>query len=194
MFFIKSNFKIFFVSLICFLNLITLSDQTPQTPMNKGYYHFFTGAITYHFFDFKEDSLKFKKGIADHGKLIAHPFFGAEKAYTNGEETKSQSIFLFNDSLGSPSLGYQNGTFTALSEYAEAGYFWSIYFIHQSVWERNGIDLPIRIKLGRSIAAVPLVGIRQSFHFKITQKNYLKFNFAITPNTGTFLIGATYPF
>lgn len=198
MFFINTLLILFFHTTFCFSQNEDSSNiqevKKIQHQSEKGYYQFFGGAITYHFFDFKEDSKKFKKNIGDHGKLISHPFFGAEKAIVKGDDIESKSIFIFNDSLGSLAYGYQNASSIKLNSFSEAGYFWSAYFIKQSVWEKNEINLPVRIKFGRHLALVPIVGLIQSFNFNIYKNYDLKFNFAITPNTATALIGIKKPF
>lgn len=171
------------------LALSAHSKEKAQGPSSKGYQQIFAGALTYHFFDFKEDSQKFKKNIGDQGKLILHPFLGFEDARIKGEDIETNTYFIFNDSLGSFAYGYQRGSSVFLNKYIEAGYFWGAYFIRQNIWEENEINLPVRIKFGRNIALVPIVGLRQTFNIKISERYDFKFNLAITPNTSTLLLG-----
>ncbi|WP_034733106.1 hypothetical protein [Bacteriovorax sp. Seq25_V] len=156
---------------------------------SKGYIHFFTGAITYHFFDFSEDAGKFKKDIGDQGKLILHPFLGYEQADIKGEDLRYNAFFIFNDSLGSPALGYNKGYSIRIDQYIDVGYFYGVYGIRQNVWEDNDINLPVRLKLGRNIALVPIIGLKQTLTLPLYDDYTFKTSMAVMPNTATLLIG-----
>jgi len=183
------NFLKVIIASVSILGLNHSQAQETAISSNNGYEHFFTGAVTYHFFDFKEDARKFKKDIGDQGKLILHPFLVYEKATIKGEDLLYNAFFIFNDSLGSPALGYNRGFSIRVDKYIDVGYFFGVYMIRQNVWEDNNISLPLRLKLGRNIALVPIIGLRQTLTLPVTKKIDFKSSIAIMPNTATLLLG-----
>lgn len=155
----------------------------------------FAGAITYHFFDFEEDARKFKKNIGDQGKLISHPFFGYELSERTIEnQSKFHAAFVFNDSIGSLAFGLLKGLQYNLHPNFDFGYLYGVYMVKQDNWERAKIELPVRIKIGRYNALVPILGLRQTIKFNITKDYQFKINSVILPNTMTLFLGISKDF